>query len=350
MRESLVVYSFDPIQDPRWARLVGRHPSASVFHTAGWLRSLQRTYRFVPIAFTTSPPTDEELRNALVFCAVRSWLTGRRLVSLPFSDHCAPLVADPEELRTLCLGVERYRIAGRWKYAELRPVTPDLPMGEPFHVADTYYFHRLDLRPTLGDLLRGFHLDSIQRRIRRAERERMQYEEGRSDALLDKLYHLLGLTRQRHRVPLQPLTWFRNLVDCLGDAVSVRVVSTDGHPAAGVLTLTHGKTIIYKYGGSDDRHHRLGAMPFLFWEVIQDAKRIGAEELDLGRTDRDNDGLRIFKDRWSAKRSTLTYWRSPAGQVPQSSPKRMQMARGVFDRLPAGLRQATANLIYRHLG
>ena len=45
-----------------------------------------RRFSIPLIAFTTSRP-NQELKNALVFAAVRSWLTGRRLVSLPFSDH-----------------------------------------------------------------------------------------------------------------------------------------------------------------------------------------------------------------------------------------------------------------------
>lgn len=345
----MTVYSFDPLEDPRWAELVGRHPNASVFHTPGWLRSLQQTYRFAPIAFTTCPPT-EELSNAVVFCAVRSWITGNRLVSLPFSDHCDPLVDDAAALHALCLGVERFRLSGRWRYAELRPSRPDLALDEPFGAADTYYLHRLDLRPSADDLLRSFHRDSIQRRIRRAEGEPLEYEEGRSEPLLAKLYHLLGLTRHRHRVPLQPLAWFRSLVDCLGDALCIRVVSTGGEPAAGMLTLRHGRTVVYKYGGSDERHHRLGGVPFLFWKAIQDGKRTGAEELDLGRTDGDNHGLLVFKDRLAARRSTLTYWRSPVGKHPPSGSERMWLARRVFDRLPTGLRRATASVIYRHLG
>ena len=106
------LYSFDPLRDPRWARFVQGHPKASIFHTAGWLRSLQRTYRFVPIAFTTSGPA-EELGNALAFCGVRSWLTGDRLVSLPFSDHCDPLVRSDDELQALCLGVEMSNSSSR---------------------------------------------------------------------------------------------------------------------------------------------------------------------------------------------------------------------------------------------
>jgi Acetyltransferase (GNAT) domain len=342
------VYSFDPLADSRWDELVGRHRNASIFHTSGWLRSLQRTYGFAPLSFTTSRPT-EPLRNAVVLSEVRSWLTGNRLVSLPFSDHCDPLVDHREELRALSGAVEQYRSRGGWKYAELRPTTPGLAVDASFQTGDSYYLHRLDLRPSADVLWRGFHPDSIQRRIRRAEGEPLEYEEGRSEALVAKLYHLLGLTRQRHLLPAQPLAWFRNLVDCLGSAVCIRVVSKNGEPAAGILTLTHGKTVVYKYGGSDARHHRFGGMPYLFWRMIQDAKQSAADELDLGRTDRDNSGLVIFKERWAAQRSELTYWRSPppvARRGPSSD--RFRWARRAFSGLPLGVRQATANLLYRH--
>src|SRR5262245_27656447 len=345
------VYSFDPLADPRWDELVGRHRNASIFHTSGWLRSLQRTYGYAPLAFTTSEPA-QPLRNAVITCAVRSRLTGNRLVSLPFSDHCDPLVGDPEELRALSEGVEQYRSRGGWRYAELRPTSLELTIDRSFQAADSYYLHRLDLRPSADDLWRGFHLDSIQRRIRRAEGERLEYEEGGSEALLGKLYHLLGLTRQRHLLPAQPLAWFRNLVDCLGPAVCIRVVSKNGEPAAGILTLTHGKTVVYKYGGSDARHHRFAGMPYLFWRMIQDAKQSGAIELDLGRTDRDNSGLVVFKERWAAQRSELTYWRSPPPPMSRRGPSsdRFRWVRRAFYGLPSGLRQAAANRLYRHLG
>jgi hypothetical protein len=344
------VYSFDPLADRRWDELVGRHRNASIFHTSGWLRSLQRTYGFAPLAFTTCPET-EPLRNALVMCRVRSWLTGNRLVSLPFSDHCDPLVDDSQELAALSATVEQYRSRGHWKYAELRPATSGLAVAPSFQAADTYYLHRLDLRPSTDDLWRRFHADSIQRRIRRAEGERLDYEEGCSEALLRKLYHLLGLTRERHLLPVQPLAWFRNLIDCLGSTVCIRVVSKDGEPAAGILTLTHGKTVVYKYGGSDARHHRFGGMPYLFWRMIQDAKRRAADELDLGRTDRDNSGLVVFKERWAAERSELMYWRSPPPPASRRgpSPERLRWVRHAFYRLPLGLRRVTANVLYRHL-
>ena len=91
------VYEIDPLCDPRWPEFLQNNPRASVFHTPGWLRALKRTYGYEPVVYTTTPAT-VELTNGWVFCRVFSWLTGRRLVSLPFSDHCEPLVDKPEHL------------------------------------------------------------------------------------------------------------------------------------------------------------------------------------------------------------------------------------------------------------
>lgn len=344
------VYAFDPLQDGRWPELVGRHPKASIFHTTGWLRALQRTYGFELIAFTTSRPAGE-LANALVFAKVRSWLTGRRLVSLPFSDHCEPLVDSADELRGLCASVLRYRVQGGWRCVELRPATSGPPPTDSFGPAQLFWLHRLDLQGDLPALLHGFHKSSIQRKIRRAQRERLTCEQGRSQALLRKLCHLLDLTRQRHHVPLQPLDWFQNLVDCLGDSLCIRVACKDDQPVAGILTLAHRDRVVYKYGGSEAALNHLGGIPFLFWQTIQDAKHRGARELDLGRSDCDNTGLTVFKDRWGASRSTLTYWRAPARPRHGSAQAwTVRLAKKILGRLPDGLRRASGKLLYPHIG
>src|SRR5262245_47675253 len=83
---AMPVYELDPLVDPRWAVFLAQHPRASVFHSAEWLRALQLTYRFRPIVYTTAS-AGHELQDGLAVCAVDSWLTGKRLISVPFSDH-----------------------------------------------------------------------------------------------------------------------------------------------------------------------------------------------------------------------------------------------------------------------
>ena len=344
------VWAVDPLHDSRWPEFVGRHPNASVFHTSGWLRALQVTYGYEPVAFTTSAPT-EQLTNALLFCEVRSWLTGSRLVSLPFSDHCEPLVEHTEQFRTLASFVERLRSTERWKYVEMRSANSLLDFGGGFSKATTYCLHRLDLRPSLDVLYKGFHKDCIQRKISRAEREALSYETGRSESLLHQLYGLLQLTRSRHRLPPQPIEWFRNLVACMGEDVCIRIASKAGQPVAGILTLSHGRRMVYKYGGSDTRFNNLGGTPMLFWHAIKEAKQAGAEELDFGRSDLDNPGLIAFKGRWSAACSILSTWRVP---IAVSSPRRERLkircTKEVFARLPDSVLTLAGRLLYRHIG
>jgi CelD/BcsL family acetyltransferase involved in cellulose biosynthesis len=348
--QHITVHPLDPLGDPRWPEFVRRHPNASVFHTPGWLRALQRTYHYEPVAFTTSAPS-EELKNALLFCAVRSWLTGSRLVSLPFSDHCEPLIESPEQFDELCLFVQHIAKQQRWKYVEMRSSNSTLKCEGDFQKAESFSLHRLDLRPTLDALLRSFHKNSVQQMIRRAEREGLTYEAGRSESLLAKLYGLLRLTRWRLHLPPQPVEWFRNLVACLAEDACIRIASKDGHPVAGILTLSHGKRVVYKYGGSDARVNNLGGMALLVWRTIREAKQAGAEELDLGRSDCDNLGLIAFKEHWAADRSILTYWRCPAVARPASTDRwRIRCAKQIFARLPGGVLTLAGRLLYRHIG
>lgn len=346
----MAVYHFDPLRDARWPEFLERHPRAAVFHTPGWLDALRRTYGYEPVGVTSSPP-GESLRNGLVFCRVRSWLTGRRLVSLPFSDHCEPLVESEDELRCLLSSLNGSLDRDRCRYAEIRPLILTAGDSVGLERAETFCFHSLDLSPSLQELFRGFHKDCIQRKIRRAEREALVYEEGRSEALLARFYRLLVLTRRRHQLPPQPFAWFRTLTACMGDIVKVRLVSKGDQPIASILTLRYKRASTYKWGCSDRRFSNLGGMQLLIWKAIQEAKCEGFLQFDMGRSDWDDDGLIKFKSRWGAALSSLTYWRSHASSVSKARDSwRMHVAKHVFAQLPDAVLIVAGKLLYRHVG
>ena len=347
------VYQIDPVKDPRWVEFLARHPRASVFDCPEWLEALRRTYRYDPFVLTTSPP-GAELTNGLPVCRVKSWLSGRRLVSLPFSDHCEPLVDRPEELYKMLSLLTKQVRRGEWKYIEIRPCNSATRAdGYPsvFQATRAYYVHKLDLSPSLDQLFRRFHKSCVRRKIRRSQREGLAYEEGTSESQLAKFYHLLRLTRRRHGVPPQPLAWFRNLIDCLGEKVTIHIALKDGQPISSIITLSFKKTIVYKYGCSDAQHHNLGGMPFLFWRTIQEAKKKGLEELDLGRSDSENSGLVTFKDHLGADCSTLTYYRYPArGAGLVANGWKVQTAKRVMAHMPDPVLTVAGRLLYKHFG
>ena len=346
----MTVYKIDPLSDPRWTAFVQEHPRSSIFHTSSWLQALRQTYAYSPVAFTTSPPS-AALQNGVLFCDVRTWLTGHRLVSLPFSDHCAPLVESSEQLAEIMESISHDLSRNKWHYIELRPMGSDSCGPVMFRPTETFYFHTLDLRPDLDQLFRQFHKDCIQRKIRRAEREGLVYESGNSDSLLRSFYQLLLTTRRKQGLPPQPVKWYRNLMIYLGEKLKIHVASKDGRPVASILTLSHKEVLVYKYGCSDPTFNSLGGTPFLFWQAIKEAKNSQICELDMGRSDCDNDGLVTFKDRWGAVRSTLVYSRYPA-QPSRNSSRAWQasMAKSVVSRMPDSLLTAAGWLLYKHVG
>jgi hypothetical protein len=346
-------FQLDPIRDPRWAELVDRHAKAAVFHTVPWLQALHATYGYEPLAFTTSPP-DVALKNGILFCRINSWLTGRRLVSLPFSDHCEPLCDSTTDLKSLISYLQAFLQQEQGKYFEIRPITENLgPMGDETGCAPvaTYFLHRLDLRRDLADLFRSLDRDSVQRRIQRADRAGLVEKCGRSDDLLAQFYSLFITTRRRQHVPPNPYAWFRNLIDCQKDALEIRLAYQGEIPIAAILTLQFKNIVYYKYGCSDVGFNKFAATPWLFWKAITAAKLNGASQFDMGRTQEDNPGLIAFKNHWVQHPERLTYWRYPyAAPLDAVGGWKLQLAKSAFSIMPKSLLTKVGQLMYRHIG
>ena len=340
----------DPLTDPRWDELVERHPAASAFHRRGWLEALQQTYGYRPFALTSASP-GEPLSDGIVACRINSWLTGTRLVSLPFADHCDPLVGDSGDAQRLMSGLVEECKRQHCKYLELRPLGASEDLGNEFQAGESFYFHKLDLSPRLEQLFKNLSKDSIQRKIKKAEKEQVVYEVGRSEDFIQTFYHLLLITRRRHQLPPQPIAWFRNLARSMGEALHIRVARKNGAPIAALLTLRHSGRIIYKYGCSDGAFHQLGGMPFLFWKLIEEGKATGAESLDFGRSEIDNEGLVAFKDKFGTEKRTLTYFRYPQTKKQAATARGdSPLARRLFSILPDGVLSVAGKVLYRHIG
>ncbi len=291
-----------------------------------------------------------------MFCQIESWFTGRRLVSLPFSDHCDPLVNETRNLAELFPGLQNELLHDKLRYLEIRPTQALDPDALALHSAQNYWWHRVDLKPNLNQLFSNCHKDSTQRKIRRAEREGLTLEASGAAKNLDSFYRLLVLTRRRHLLPPQPKKWFHALIDTFGPALTIRVACKNRQPVAAILTLRYKDVLTYKYGCSDPQFHHLGGMHLLLWTAIQEAKRGGMSVFDLGRSDSDDQGLITFKERWGAERASLTYLRWSPTELPRRAPgdsaehSKHRTVRTLLQYLPAPVLRAAGTLFYKHAG
>ena len=127
---------------------------------------------------------------------------------------------------------------------------------------------------------------------------------------------------------------------------TIRVAYHGKRPVASILTLRHKKTETYKYGGSEAEDNKLGAMPLLFWQTIENAKADGMEMLDLGRCDLPNRGLALFKERLGGERQEIVYFRYPQ-KLPEG--RSLDIAATVFSKLPYPMLKLAGRILYRHI-
>lgn len=337
------------------------HPRASVFHSPGWLQALRDTYNYDSFVFRGDRSASDATPGILL-ARVRSWLTGKRLISLPFSDHCSPLVSGPAELHDLLADLKPLLSNEDWSYIEIRPVDnsfDDVLQASGFQRCNEYLLHRLQLDATADTLFRQFHKSSVQYRVRRAERLGLVCETGRSPKLIRDFFHLMALTRRRQSLPPQPFAWFENLARCMGeDGIDIRVAYKDQRPIAALLNVKAFGYVCYKYSCSDLHFKSMNATCLLLWQTVQDACRDGAAVLDLGRSAVDNPGLIRFKTNWAGEPTRLTYWRL---QAPTSHSRSRRLdhwlgnwkvtgSKRMVALLPQPVLNRLGSMLYKHIG
>jgi CelD/BcsL family acetyltransferase involved in cellulose biosynthesis len=337
----------NPVADPDWDRLVTSHPDATFFHSAAWAEVLSQTYSHEPLYLRCFQ--GDRLVALFPIMEVRSLLTGRRGVCLPFTDCCNPLLFD-EEASTFTLEalfeVARDR---KWKHLEVRGRTK-LDIGsEP---AEAFYDHTVDLRSTPSELLARFK-SPARRALRKANRSGLQVEVTGSPEAIKEYYRLHAQTRKRHGVPPQPLSFFQNIQEAvisrgLGFVVLARF---GGQPVAGAVFFRFGNKALYKFAASDLKFQNLRPNNLVIWQGARYLAENGVEELDLGRTALNHHGLRRFKLSCGSTEKTIHYFKfeTAVGHPVRDDERPSAFQRAIFGRLPVALNCLAGSLIYPHL-
>lgn len=338
----------NPLDLPDWDQKIQTFADFSFFHKAAWARVLTETYGYQP--FYLVGQEDGEWMAVAPVMEVQSPFTGRRAVGLPFSDLCPPLLREPQWFNAL---FERLKQTGEqrgWRYIELRG-HETYPEGQPFHAA--YYLHKIDLGGDADNLFKGLK-DGFKRNIRKAEREGVRVAFRRDLEAVKAFCRLNTLTRREHGLPPQPFRFFVNLQRFIlaRDLGFVALAEYQGKTIAGAVFFRFGGKGVYKYGASDKNYQHLRANNLLFWEAIKHLAETGIGELDLGRTDPDQEGLRRFKKGWGARETVVHYLRYDLKKrtfLPAEE-KRSNLPEKILSRLPAPALRFLGRLVYRHMG
>lgn len=336
------------VGENEWDRSLSFFPEHSFFFSPHWINTLRRVYMYNPLYFIASE--NRKISAMMPVMEVNSLLTGKRGVSLPFTDYCEPMVSDEKTFLSLIETVMAYGKRADWKYLEIRGGVKLLPGAVPYQ---TYLRHVLELRGGEEDLLRRLS-SATRRNIRTATNSGIRV--GISDLESDLLeyYRLHCITRKRHGVPPQPASFFYSIFENVISKKKGFVVlgRFEGKAIAGAVYFHSGKKGIYKFGASNLEYQQLRANNLVMWEAIRWFSRNGFEELCLGRTEPHNTGLARFKAGWGAQAREVTYCRydfKRSSFITGGSEMNGFMER-LFRALPPILLRAAGELLYKHVG
>lgn len=337
-----------PEEDRQWDEFVLSHPKGTIYHHSTWKQVLHSTYGYGPfyVALESSPGRFTGLYPLM---QVNSRFTGNRVVSLPFTSYCSPLLpqAALEEI------VEFTR--ARNPDAESLELKTLECAGMPHFLQEQseYVTHVLDLEAGEEALFKSFHSTSIRQRINRAGRNKVKLRLADSDRDVETFYRLHTGVRKKHGLPPHPCHFFRNMWKIMApkNLLTVPLLEYRGEVIAGAFVLKYKEMFHFEYSASDERYLNVSPNQMLIWEIIKMACAEGARYLDFGRSSMLNQTLIEFKERWGAKRITLPYFYYPGEKrIGKESSRARQLLASVNRLLPRSFLQLQGRLIYRHLG
>ena len=338
----------NPLDFPNWDETLLATPGSVFFHTSSWARVLCDTYRYTPCYL--SEMEGSRFSTLVPVMEVRSILTGRRGVSLPFTDFCPPILRESSESQDLFRELVACAQRRAWKYIELRD-TERLKLEES--CSTDYLTHDLRLTPGVDTLFQSLK-SNMRRNIRKAKEQGVEVQRMNTREGMSEYFKLHRMTRKRHGLPPQPYRFFGNVCDhiILKDLGSIFLSFHSGRPVAGAVFFHFGTRVVYKFGASDFAWQHLRANNLLMWAAIRWYCERGFSELNFGRTEPENDGLARFKAGWGATERIMHYHRYAVkkGRFVKSALRVPSWQKAIFGRMPPPLLDLAGALLYRHIG
>ncbi|MFX0194925.1 MAG: lipid II:glycine glycyltransferase FemX [Candidatus Hodarchaeota archaeon] len=350
-----MIKCINPLNHTRWDAFVENHPYASVYHHSSWMKVIAITYRHVtPLCFLVEDK-DYNIHSAIPCFIVTSKVTGTRMVSLPFTSYCDPLVHEQGDFILLFdTVVDKFNKISA-SYLEFRVLKKtDLFKDERLKIHNYYKTHILNLKAGFEEIKRQFPRDILYSR-RRALKSGVTVRQYSCEQDLKDFYLIHAKTRKRQGFPVQPYAFFKNMVEIMhpqGHFVLL-VGELDRRVIAGMVLFKFNNLISFEIGASDPKYLAVRPNHLLIWTAIEMACSEGYHYFDFGKSPPENKGLIEFKTRWGAHALDVPYFYYPEIKglmsMEQSTWKH-RMLMSLNSHMPLSLAKVIGRIAYCHLG
>ena len=230
--------------------------------------------------------------SGLAYCEVDD-AVGPRIVSLPFTDACDPLLTSADAFAELVAPLLEAGVPVHLRCRDDRVAEAD----PRFQVVKRARWHVVDVDRAHEEIWSDTH-PSAQRAVRRARSSGVKVRPLEGEPGIADFHRLhVALRKSKYRLLAQPHAFFTALMDRFGPHEGWLPLGAyvDDVLVAATVYLRWGDVLSYKFNASSPGD--LGVRPnnLLLWEGVLLAQAIGCRTLDLGPSDDDQPGLIRFK-------------------------------------------------------
>ncbi len=327
----------NPPSDERWLEFVSSNDSAFIHHHPAWLRVLSVRSNLTPQAFCSME--NGRIVNGFIFFTNKDFAT---TLSGSSSNLILGNAGNRDEIIT---NFVKYMRDMNIRTIEIKdPLSSHL-----FHPLLMGYSHEVQINSSI-DLINSKTTPSVSRNIRLAIRRGLQYEIRSDLEAVYEFYKLHIRIRKKFGIAVEPVSFFEKFYDeiiskGLGFTVSVK---QNGIPMSSGLFAGLNTRLSYRYGASDPRYLHYRPNNLMIWAGLLEGQKRNFNVLDMGRTEKDNEGLRSFKLSWGCTETPIYYNYYPS--LPQSSMLQhanKYIIKPIIQNSPTIVCRLTGKLVYK---
>jgi len=340
---------------PNWDAFVETHPHGRFIHLAGFKKTVEDVYGLKPNYWLFQE--SGKIRAVFPSFFHRACLTGKKLISQPFSEYGGILFApdaEPAERRAILSGlpliVDKSREKGRLAYLEIRGF-PDLGYGEAGLFQKIRLYERAALPLDPGLKLWDKVDYSVRKNVRKARASGLELRPLRTPEDIRTIFYPLHLrSLKRLGSPPHPLDYFLKHRENLGERMRISTAWLGKRPIGALLGWVVGSSVQITDIASDERFFAYRAVDLLHFELIDWAISQGFRLFDFGPVR--YEGQRRYKTKWGVELHEYAHYCFPArkGRGPLSDrtlPARA--ARSVWRFVPSALAAKIGRRLRREL-
>jgi len=327
-----------------WDALVERDPHGTFCQLSGWKEVMKDGLGHQVIQLEARD-ADGVLRGLLPLVRVRSLLSGRSLISMPFLNYGGP-VGTPEARERLLAEAVEMAESERIDVLEIRA---RVPVAGPPTSAPAKVMSLLDLPDTVEALWSDTFRAKLRSQIRRPIKEGMKLRAGPDQ--LDAFYTVFKQNMRDLGTPVLPRRFFESLRSTFPDEALFTAVYHEEMPVAGGCGLLWRGEFEITWASSLREFNRMSPNMLLYAGTMEEVIRRGGSTFNFGRST-PGGGTHRFKRQWGGRDVPLPWFvRSRRSNETGTRPagRAHDLAAGAWQRMPLPLADRLGPVLARWL-